>query len=167
MLGILTLNLSLTSVQGYRGFHTRETIRPLDDWLEPNPFGVGMTMNAAYFGHGRTNHYYWAQPDSPLGIFSGPYEYDGYVKEKVLRDGSIEITVKLTVKDAYIELYDALYDKKGDLITTMDYFGDLGDILLYAYCDYYFEFKFTLDAKYDGYEDFCNGKVETFSTQQE
>ena len=154
LLGILTLSLSFATVQGYKGFHTKVTIRPLDDWLEPNPFGVGMTFNAAYFGHGKTNNYYWAWPDSPFGIFTGiQYEYNGHVKEKVLQDGSIEITVKLTVKDAYIELYHSLYDEEGDPITTMDYFGDLGDLLLYAYCNYHFEFQFTLDAKYDGYEE--------------
>jgi hypothetical protein len=153
ILGILTLSISFAAVQGCKGYNTRVTIRPLDDWLERNPFGVGMTWNAAYFGHGRANDYYWAWPDSPFGFFTGiEYDYNGHVKEKVLRDGSIEISVMFSVKDAYIELYHSLYDENGDPITTMNYFGDLGDIILYAYCDYYFEFKFTLDAEYDGYE---------------
>ena len=148
-IGILSLSITSASVQACR---TDVNFRPIEDWLDNNPFGIGATWNAAYFGHDK-NNYYWAWPDSPLGYFSGtPYEYEGYVKEKVLRDGSLEITVKLSVKDAYIELYHSLYDENGNPITTMEYFGDLGDLLGYAYCNYLFIFKFTLDAQYEGYE---------------
>ena len=151
MIGILFFSFTSVSVYGRGRGNTQ--IRPIEDWLYNNPFGIGATWNAGYFGHDRDNNYYWAWPDSPYGFFTGvENDFHGFVKEKVLKDGSLEMTVHLWVKSAYIEVYNALYDEEGNPITTMQYFGDLGDILGYAYCNYYFQFKFVLDAEYEGFE---------------
>ncbi|MHA2038526.1 MAG: hypothetical protein ACW98X_18995 [Promethearchaeota archaeon] len=127
-------------------------IRPIDDWVANNPFGIGVPWETAYVGGDGKGNHYWMWIDSLFGAFTGNlYEYSGYVKEKVLGDGSIEITVNLFVKDIYIEMYDALYDVNGDPIWDMQYFGDTGDLLSFGYANYYFRLKFTLDAEYDGY----------------
>jgi hypothetical protein len=153
IIGILTLSFVSVSVYGSEGRGTDVNIRPIEDWLANNPFGAGMQYNTAFVGHDKDGMYYWTFFDSLYGAFTGNlYEYDGHVKEKVKHDGSIEITVKLWVEDIYMEAYDALLDENGDPVFTMNYFGDVGDIVLYAFMDYYFEFKFILAAEYPGYE---------------
>jgi hypothetical protein len=79
------------------------------------------------------------------------YEFDGYIKEVLCDDGSLEFTIRLMVKDMYVELADALYDEFGDPIWTLDYVGGHGQYIASGYVDYYFELKFTLDAEYDGF----------------
>jgi len=141
----------LPAVQG-RGKGVDVNVRPIDDWVVNNPFGIGVPWETAYVGGDGKGNHYWMWIDSLFGAFTGNlYEYSGYVKEKVLRDGSIEITVNLFVKDIYIEMYDALYDENGDPIWSMQYFGDSGDLLSFGYADYYFRLKFILDAEYEGF----------------
>lgn len=151
VVGILLFSF-LPTAQGWSSRKTNVTIRPIDDWLQNSPFGIGVPWETCYVGDDNKDNHYWIFTDSVFGAFTGnTYEYSGYVKEKVLRDGSIEITVNLDVKDIYLEAYAALYDENGDPIWGQQYFGDMGDILLYAYVDYFFQLKFTLDAEYDGY----------------
>ncbi len=140
----------LPAVQGKPSRRTEVNIRPIDDWVINSPFGIGVPWECTYVGGDGKGNNYWMWPDSLFEIFQlepTEYEYSGHVKEKVLRDGPIEITVKLFVKDIYLEVYDALYDENGDAIWSQQYFGDMGDILLYAYVYYFFQLKFTLDAK--------------------
>jgi len=144
----------LPAAQGKPSRKTEVNIRPIDDWVQNSPFGIGVPWECTYVGDDGKGSNYWAWPDSLFGVFQlepTEYEYSGRVKEKVLRDGSIEITVKLFVKDIYIEIYDALYDGSGNPIWGQQYFGDMGDILLFGYIDYFFQLKFTLDAEYEGY----------------
>jgi len=130
----------LPTVQGWK--HRRRVdvnVRPIDDWIVNNPFGIGVPWETAYVGGDRKGNNYWIFIDSLFGAFTGlEYEYNGHVKEKVLGDGSIEITVYLFVKDIYVEIYDALYDEFGNPIWSMQYFGDMGDILLSGEVDYFF-----------------------------
>jgi hypothetical protein len=152
ILTLLAFSLIISTTVACRP-RRKTTIRPIDDWVEYNEFGIGVPFETAYVGGDRKGNNYWMWPDSLFGAFSGNlYEYSGFVKEKVLRDGSIEITVNLFVEDISIEIYDALYDENGAPIWSMRYFGDSGDILMYGYFDYYFRLKFTLDAEYEGYD---------------
>ncbi len=142
----------LPAVQGCRR-KQHVNIRPIDDWVINNPFGVGVPWETAYGGGDGKGKDYWMWLDSLDGVFTGnQYEYSGHVKEKVLLDGSIEITVYLFVKDIYVELYNAAYDDNGDPLWTMEYFGDCGDLHSFGYADYFFRLEFTLDAEYEGYE---------------
>ncbi len=143
----------LPAVQGCRK-RIDVNIRPIDDWVVNNPFGIGVPWETAYVGGDGKGNNYWMWPDSLFGAFQlepTEYEYSGHVKEKVLHDGSIEITVYLFVKDISIEIYDALYDDNGDPIWSMEYFGDSGDILMYGFMNYFFRLEFTLDAEYEGF----------------
>lgn len=116
VVGILLFSF-LPTAQGWRSRKTNVTIRPIEDWLQNNPFGVGVPWETGYVGGDRKGNNYWIWPDSIFGAFTGnTYEYRGHVKEKVLRDGSIDITVKLYVKDIYLEAYDALYNENGEPI---------------------------------------------------
>ena len=116
VVGILFFSF-LPMAQGWGSRNTNVTIRPIDDWLQNSPFGIGVPWETGYAGNDGKGNSYWMWPDSVFGAFTGnTYEYSGHVKEKVLRDGSIEITVKLFVKDIYAEVYDVLYDENGDPI---------------------------------------------------
>jgi hypothetical protein len=148
--GILLFSF-LPTAQGWRR-RTNVTIRPIEDWLQNSPFGIGVPWETVYVGGDGKGNDYWMWPDSVDGVFTGnQYEYDGHVKEKVLRDGSIEITVYLFLKDIYVELYYALYDENNNPIWSMDYFGNTGDLHSFGFADYFFRMKFILDAEYDGY----------------
>jgi hypothetical protein len=152
VVGILVLSF-LPTAQGWRSRKTNVTIRPIDDWVQNNPFGIGVPWETVYVGDDGKGNNYWMFIDSLFGAFTGSlYEYSGHVKEKVLHDGSIEITVILFVEDIYVELYDALYDENDDPIWSMNYFGNSGDLHSFGYADYFFRMEFTLDAEYDGYE---------------
>ncbi|MFX0012893.1 MAG: hypothetical protein ACFE9R_21465 [Candidatus Hermodarchaeota archaeon] len=147
----------LPTAYGWSSRRTRVTIRPIEDWLQNSPFGIGVPWESAYVGDDGKGNHYWMWIDSVDGAFTETpyeyfYEYGGHVKEKVLRDGSIEITVILYVYDVYAELYRALYDENGDPIWSMNYFGNLGDVHSAGYVNYIFRMKFILDAEYDGYE---------------
>ncbi len=131
---------------------TDVNIRAIDDWVVNNPFGIGVPWETAYVGGDGKGNDYWMWIDSLNGAFTGnQYEYDGHVKEKVLHDGSIEITVYLFVYDIFTEMYKAAYDESGDPVWTMEYFGDCGDLHSFGYVNYFFRLEFTLDAEYDGY----------------
>jgi hypothetical protein len=65
------------------------------------------------------------------------YEYDGFVLEKVLSDGSLKITVNLKAYNVDVEIYNEYFDDQGNLITD--------DIVLIGAVDYTFEIVFILD----------------------
>ncbi|MHA2289414.1 MAG: hypothetical protein ACXABG_11575 [Promethearchaeota archaeon] len=151
VVGILLFSF-LPTAQGWRSRRTNVTIRPIEDWLQNSPFGIGVPWETVYVGDDGKDNHYWMFTDSVDGAFTGTqYEYGGHVKEKVLRDGSIEITVILFMYDVYAELYNVLYDENGDPIWSMNYFGNMGDLHSSGYVDYFFKMQFTLDAEYDGY----------------
>lgn len=144
-------------------YKRRVTYRPITDWTDVNPFGIGPDWYTGYVGGDFRGNNYWSWIDSLKSHFSlfdwdtmtppteYVYEFDGYVKEKLRMDGSLEFTIKLIAKDLYFEIANALYDDNGDPIWTLDYFGGHGDYVAVGYIDYYFEFKFILDAEYDGF----------------
>ena len=112
----------LPTVQGQRQ-RVDVNIRPIDDWVQNSPFGIGVPGETAYVGGDGKGNDYWMWPDSLFGAFTGNlYEYRGHVKEKVMHDGSIEITVYLFVKDIYVEMYNAKYDENGNPIWSMESF---------------------------------------------
>ena len=132
LVGIFIFSLLPTAL-GCPSRKTDVNFRPIDDWVQNSPFGIGVPWECTYVGDDGMGNNYWAWPDSLDGLFTGDeYEYSGHVKEKVMPDGSIEITVMLFVQDIYIELYDALYDDDGDPIWSQQYFGDMGDLLLFG-----------------------------------
>jgi hypothetical protein len=120
--------------------------RPIEDWLAYNPYGCGPYYWTAFFGHDRSGHDYWAWFD---GVTAGElgweynYEYSGYVREKVLPDGSLEYKIVLCVKDLYIECLNGVYDEYG--------YPWYYDLVMSAYIDYVFQFTFTLDKYYPGF----------------
>ncbi|NHJ20986.1 MAG: hypothetical protein EAX91_08595 [Candidatus Lokiarchaeota archaeon] len=149
VVGILLFSF-LPTVQGYGRRRTNINIRPIEDWLDNNPYGAGAYYMTGYVGSDTNDHYYWTWFFAVTELFEGEaFEYSGYVKEKVLLDGAIEITVNLYVKDMAVELYDN--NAPGDPIWTFDY---MGQIVFQGRIDYYFQIKFTLDAEYDGYAPF-------------
>jgi hypothetical protein len=141
----------------------RITYRPITDWTDVNPFAIGPEWYVGYVGGDRQGNNYWMWIDSLMSHFwlfnwdtfepliEYIYEFDGYIKEKLRPDGSLDFTIKLMVKDLYLEIMDALYDENGDPIWTMDYFGDNGQFIASGYVDYYFELKFTLAPEYEGF----------------
>jgi hypothetical protein len=122
------------------------TYRPIEDWLDYNPFGCGPYYWTAFFGNNMKGHHYWAWFD---GVTAGEmgweynYEYHGYVREKVLPDGSLEYKVVLCVKDLYFECLNGIFDEFGN-----PWYYDL---VLGGYIDYIFQLSFTLDPYYPGY----------------
>ncbi len=163
----LVVTLLLTTIFGmsfipvglaWGGKKHKVTFRPITDWTDVNPWGIGPEWYQGY-----ANDQYWMWIDSLMDHFwlfnwdtfepltEYFYEFDGHVKEKLLRDGTLEITVKLYVKDLYMEVMDTKHDENGDPIWTMEYFGDNGQFVASGYVDYFFEFKFTLAPEYDGF----------------
>ena len=113
--------------------------RDIDDWIygaEPsiyrdgpnNPYGCG----SGYAGPGKDGNWLslWFYP-----LVMG-YEYEGFVLEKVLKDGSLKITVNLKAYDVDVEIYN-------EILTPNGYMTD--DILLIGTVDYDFHFVFILD----------------------
>ena len=89
IVGILAFSF-LPTAQGWRSRKTNVTIRPIDDWVQNNPFGIGVPWETVYVGDDGKGNNYWMFIDSLFGAFTGTlYEYSGHIKEKVLRDGSI------------------------------------------------------------------------------
>ena len=121
------------------------TYRPIEDWLESNPYGCGPYYWTAFFGDDGSGNDYWAWFD---GVTEGElgweynYEYSGYVREEVLRSGSLDYKVVLYVKDMYIECLNGIYDEDGN-----PWYDDL---VMSAYIDYVFQFTFRLDKHYPG-----------------
>jgi hypothetical protein len=151
MLGILALSFIFIDAQAHR-YQKHVNFRPIDDWVSINPFGIGVPWETAYVGGDMKGNHYWMWIDSLSGAFTGnEYEYSGSVKEKLLRDGSIEVTIKLFAKEIYIEIVRALYDESGYPIWTMDFFGDNGEFVLTGNMDYLFKLVFVLDSEYEGY----------------
>jgi hypothetical protein len=130
------------------GYRNKINYRPIEDWLEYNPFGCGMYYWTAFFGDDGSRHEYWAWFD---GVTAGEmlgeynYEYSGYVREEVLRGGSLEYKVVLYVEDLYIECLNGFYFEDGS-----PWYNDL---VMSAYIDYVFQFTFRLDKHYPGFPD--------------
>jgi hypothetical protein len=122
------------------------TYRPIEDWLDYNPYGCGPYYWTAFFGNDMKGNHYWAWFD---GITAGElgweynYKYSGHVREKLLPDGSIEYKVILIVKDLYIECLNGIFDDFG--------YPWYDDLVLSAYIDFMFQLSFTLDATYPGF----------------
>ena len=145
VVGILVFSF-LPTAQGWRSRRTKVNIRPIEDWLDNNPYGAGAYYMTGYVGGDRNDNYYWTWFFAVTELFEGEaFEYSGHVKEKVLRDGSIEITVKLRVKDMVVELYEN--NATGEPIWDFAY---MGQEVFSGRIDYYFQIKFTLDAHYVG-----------------
>ena len=113
--------------------------RDIDDWIygeDPtlyrdgpnNPYGCA----AGYAGPGKDGDW--------LSMWFFPlvwgYEYEGFVLEKVLSDGSLKITVNLKAYDVDIEIYNEIFTPTG-LMTD--------DIVLIGTVDYDYQFVFILD----------------------
>jgi hypothetical protein len=161
---LVICGMSLIPVaSGWGGYRRNATYRPITDWTDINPFGIGPEWFTGYVGGDWRGNYYWSWIDSLMNHFflfdwetfepltEYVYEFDGYIKEKLLQDGSLEFTIRLWVKDLYAEIAEALRDENGDPIWTIDYFGGHGQYVWYGIIDYYFEFKFTLDAEFTGF----------------
>jgi hypothetical protein len=149
VVGILLFSF-LPTAQGWCSRKTNVTIRPIEDWLDNNPYGAGMYYMTGFVGSDRNDHYYWTWVVAITEPYIGEtFEYSGHVKEKVMKDGSIEITVNLWVKNMVIEFYDAEMDENNNPIWDLGY---LGQIVLAGRINYYFQLKFTLDATYEGSE---------------
>lgn len=124
----------------------RVNYRPIEDWLDQNPFGCGPYYWTAFFGNDMKGNHYWAWFD---GVTAGEmgweydYKYSGHVREKVLPDGSLEYKVILVVKDLYIDCLTGIFDEFGN-----PWYYDL---ILGGYIDYMFQLSFTLDATYPGF----------------
>jgi hypothetical protein len=147
----------------WRGHNRGVRYRPITDWTDVNPFGIGPDWYTGYVGGDYRGNHYWTWIDSLKSHFflfdwvnfepptEYAYEFDGYVKEKLRHDGSLEFTIKLMVKNMYAEVAEALRDENGDPIWTIDYFGGHGQYVWDGFIDYYFEFKFILDAEFIGF----------------
>jgi hypothetical protein len=94
-----------------------------------NPFGCA----GAYAGEGKDGNW--------LSIWFYPlvfgYEYEGFVLEKVMTDGSLKITVKLKAYDVDVEIYNEIMGPDGYLITD--------DIVLIGTVDFDFQIVMILD----------------------
>ena len=127
------------------GYRNKINYRPIEDWLEYNPYGCGPYYWTAFIGDDRSGNDYWAWFD---GVTEGlmdweyNYEYSGYVREKVLPDGSLEYKVVLYVKDMYVEYLNGIVDEYGPW-----YY----DLVMAGYMDYVFQLEFTLDKYYPGF----------------
>ena len=151
LLGILILSFVSIGGQAYGG-RKHINIRPIDDWVSINLFGIGVPWETAYVGGDMKGNHYWMWIDSLFGAFTGnEYEYSGHVKEKLLHDGSIEVTIILFAEDVYVEIVRALYDDSGNPIWTMGFFGDNGEFVFTGNIDYMFKLVFVLDSEFDGY----------------
>jgi hypothetical protein len=153
-------------IPGVYGFRFRErnvTYRPIDDWMDYNPFGCGPYYFTGFLGHDFKGHNYWVWFD---GITAGelpdieyPYaEYGGFVREKVMSDGSLKIKVVLHVEGLIVDYLNVLEDENGDpllfdppLFGIFPYWFD--DYVFFGYMDFLFQLEFTLDATYPGSEE--------------
>ena len=92
-LGLIFLNFP--SIAHAWGDRRRVTYRPISDWTELNPRVVyGFTTNWDLLPEG-----YLVIPRI------SPDQYTGYIREKVLDDGSAELTVIVYVKGCSVEVY--------------------------------------------------------------
>ncbi len=158
---LFSVSSFVPAVLGWGG-HRRTTFRPITDWTDINPFGIGPEWYVGYCG-GNDENLYWMWIDSLMSHFfyfnfetfepltEYVYEFEGYVKEKVLRDGSLEYTIRLKAFDIFVEVNEANYDENGDPIWTMNHFGDHGQMVANCYVNYYFELKFVLSREFNGF----------------
>ncbi|MFX1425774.1 MAG: hypothetical protein ACFFBE_04925 [Promethearchaeota archaeon] len=85
--------------------------RPIDHWIQNNPWGC----YGGYSGPGKDGNW--------LAIFLSPlfdYEYEGFILEKVMKDGSLKYTVNLKAYDVDIVIF-ALSPRVPVLIGKADY----------------------------------------------
>jgi len=90
------LFLSFASIGHAWRSRGRVTYRPLSDWTELNDRVVyGFTTNWDLLPEG-----YIVRPE-----ITSPDQYTGYIREKVLDDGSAELTVKVFVKGCSVSVF--------------------------------------------------------------
>ncbi len=165
-LGILIL--SFTSV--VQGAQT-ERIRPIDDWIYGNDHDSWDPMDKQLL------HNWWKGDDwdksltvegNPFGAWRGfgdletlllihfdwvalndEIEYDGFVLETEMPDGSFKIRVNLHVQGIYMEVYrysEEFFDYGG----AYPFWIFIEELILFGTMDYTFEFEFILEREIPG-----------------
>jgi len=147
-----------------------ERIRPIDDWIYGNDPDSWDPMDKWLL------HNWWKGDDwdkyltvtgNPGGAWRGwvdyntklvihfdwialndEIEYDGFVLEQVMADGSLKISVNLHVKDIYIEVYNL--DPDWDGVQPPSAWNFIVDLAVCGTMDFKFEFVFILNKEIPG-----------------
>ncbi|MFX1484585.1 MAG: hypothetical protein ACFFCP_15515 [Promethearchaeota archaeon] len=143
-----------------------ERIRPIEDWIySNNPSNFDPTDH--FSTHTRATWDDWIRADTwsgnPFGSWKGFFDpanlkavtldwlafnemvdYDGFVLETDMPDGSLEISINLVVKGLYFEVYNIAEDWR---YPTLIYAEDL---VLFGKMNYQFRLAFTLQRKIPG-----------------
>ena len=62
ILTLLAFSLIISTAVACRP-RRKTIIRPIDDWVEYNEFGIGVPFETAYVGGDRKGNHYWMWPD--------------------------------------------------------------------------------------------------------
>jgi hypothetical protein len=84
----------------------RATIRPIEHWLLNNPTGSTSNFLNEDYTINIGNPFFFPILTDEIFLVEGETTYDGYILERVLNDGSAQLTVNLWVYNAPLTVYN-------------------------------------------------------------
>jgi hypothetical protein len=130
----------------------RVTMRPIEHWLLNNPTGTSGNFVNNDYTINIGNPFFFPILQDEIFLVDGETTFDGYILERVLNDGSAELTVNLWVYNAPLTIYNFqewrmyvlwwLGIIPGPISPPNAIIGAYED----GYIDYYYQYVFTLPS---------------------
>jgi hypothetical protein len=119
------------------------TFRPIEHWLLNNPTGSGANYMNSDYTVNIGNPFLRPIFLDEILLVDGETTYDGFIQERVLNDGSAQITVNLWVNNAPLTVYS--FPEFLDYLLWIIFGGDpvpRPNAIIGAYGDGYIDYKF-------------------------